>query len=248
MSSDSNLTCNFTVSSSLDIGVSFESANGGGSYGGQITVFTPATAGPVTTGLWDNDGNVFFTLYLTDNPDIYCVINSGSEPGSWVPYVTLGQESGLICEISSPQPVGENNYNYTLTVTQAGAQKAAVTATPAPQHAATMVLPAGGMQAWTRIMQGDSPVPDEINPGSPIVMAFARYSNGTLVAGGVYRSDSSTDYNIKFMWVFDSEGNQYPGWPIDVSDDEDFFSQSYTFSLTSNPQELYQLNIVERLL
>ncbi|SFV14212.1 MULTISPECIES: hypothetical protein [Pseudomonas] len=121
MTSTSNLTCNFTLSSSLALGVSFASDDGGASYGGQITVFTPATAGPVSTGLWDNDGNVFFTLYLTENPEVNCVINSGSEPGSWVPYITLGRESGLACQISSPQQVGENNYNYTLTVTQPAA-------------------------------------------------------------------------------------------------------------------------------
>ncbi|RMS74410.1 hypothetical protein ALP59_101610 [Pseudomonas savastanoi] len=245
MSSNANLTCNFTISSSLNVGVSFESDNGGGSYGGQITVFTPATVQPVTTGLWDNDGNVFFTLYLTDNPDISCVINSGSEPGSWVPYITSGQESGLTCEISSPQPAGENIYNYTLTVTQTSASTAASIADPKPKYVATLFLPVGGMQAWTQIMQGGSPVPDEINSGSPIVMAFARYSDGTVVAGGVYKSDSPTDYNIKFMWVFDGEGNQYPGWPIDVSDDEDFSTQSYIFSLTPDSEELYQLNIVD---
>jgi hypothetical protein len=248
MSSNSNLTCNFTISSSLSISVSFESDNGGGSYGGLITVFTPGTAGPVTTGLWDNDGNVFFTLYLSENPNISCVINSGSQPGSWVPYITLAQESGLSCEISSPQPDGENNYNYTLTVTQTGDQKAEVTAEQTPQHVASMVLPANGMQAWTKLMQGESPVPGEISSGSPIVMAFARYSDGTSVAGGVYKSDAPTDYNIKFMWVYDSEGNQYPGWPIDVSDEEDFLKASYTFSLTPDSKELYQLNIVEKAL
>lgn len=248
MSADSNLTCNFTISSNLSISVSFESENGGGSYGGLITVFTPATAGPVTTGLWDNDGNVFFTLYQSDNPDLNCVINSGSQPGSWEPYITLGRESGLHCEISSPQLIGEDTYNYTLTVTPIGNETAAATHEPAPQHVANLVLPAGGMQAWTRLMQGDSPVAKDINSGSPIVTASARYSDGTLVLGGVYKSDSPTDYNIKFMWVFDSQGNQYPGWPIDVSDEQDFLNQRYTFSLPPNSHELYRLNIVERAL
>lgn len=248
MSCDSNLTCNFTISSNLGISVSFESDNGGGSYGGLITVFTPGTAGPVTTGLWDNDGNVFFTLYQTDNPDLNCVINSGSQPGSWEPYITLARESGLLCEISSPQLIAENTYNYTLTVTQAGDETAPVTTEQTPQYVANLVLPAGGMQAWTRLMQGDSPVPDEINSGAPIVTAFARYPDGTRVLGGVYKSDSPSDYNIKFMWVFDSQGNQYPGWPIDVSDEQDFLNQRYTFSLAPHSQALYRLNIVEGVL
>jgi len=120
MPASASLTCNFSISSSLDIGVSFASDNGGGSYGGQISVFTPATAGPVTTGLWDSDGNVFFTLYLTDNPDINCVINSGSQPGTWEPYILVAQASGLDCEIGNPQGSGENRYDYTLSVTLAG--------------------------------------------------------------------------------------------------------------------------------
>ncbi|MDR0278731.1 MAG: hypothetical protein LBJ37_12680 [Paucimonas sp.] len=118
MAINSTLICNFTLSSPLDLNVSFVSNDGGASYGGQITIFTPVTAGPVTTGLWDNDGNVFFTLYLTENPEINCVVNSGSRSGSWDPYIVVARESGLTCQISDPQQVSENEYNYTLTVTQ----------------------------------------------------------------------------------------------------------------------------------
>jgi len=81
MSSTASLICNFTIAAEFSAGVSFRSADGGADYGGLITVYTPATAGPVTTGLWDSDGNVFFTIYDADNPALSCVINSGSIPG-----------------------------------------------------------------------------------------------------------------------------------------------------------------------
>jgi hypothetical protein len=113
-----------------------------------------------------------------------------------------------------------------------------------PAYTATMTLPKGGRQAWTLLMQGDAPVPDEINAGSPIVMASARFDDGTQVAGGVYKGQTPTEYNVKFMWVFDPDGNQYPGWPIDVSDDQDFLTTEYEFSLTDE-ETTYQLNIVE---
>lgn len=109
-----------------------------------------------------------------------------------------------------------------------------------------MLLPAGGKEAWTLIMQGNAAVPDEISVGSPVVMAWARFDDGTQVAGGVYKSDTPTDYNVKFMWVLDADGNQYPGWPIDVSDHEDFLNNGYLFSLTPDSDEVYLLNVVER--
>lgn len=112
------------------------------------------------------------------------------------------------------------------------------------QHVARMVLPAGGMEAWSQIMQGATPVPDEIDTGSPIVMAWAHFDDGTQVAGGVCKSDTPTDFNVKFMWVLDRNGNQYPGWPIDSSDNEDFHNTAYSFSLTDDG-EIYLLNIVE---
>ena len=115
-----------------------------------------------------------------------------------------------------------------------------------PKYVTDMVLPAGGKQAWTLIMRGETPVPDQINPGSPIVMANARFEDGTQVSGGVYKSDKPNEYNIKFMWVFDANGNQYPGWPIDVSDQEDFLNNAYLFSLDGGDEAEYRLNVVER--
>ncbi|HJR09290.1 MAG TPA: hypothetical protein VJ842_18670 [Pyrinomonadaceae bacterium] len=114
-----------------------------------------------------------------------------------------------------------------------------------PRYTADMILPKGAKQAWTDIMQGQATVPDEINTGSPIVMAQARFKDGTWVAGGVYKGENPTDYNVKFMWVFDANGNQYPGWPIDVSDDQDFLQTAYAFSLTEDVDDEYTLNIVE---
>jgi hypothetical protein len=116
-----------------------------------------------------------------------------------------------------------------------------------PKYSTNMILPKGGKQAWTNIMQGQAqpPVPDQLDTGSPIVMAHAVFDNGTWVAGGVIKGDNPTDYNIKFMWVFDINGNQYPGWPIDVSDNENFLQTGYSFSLTDGVDDEYMLNIVE---
>jgi hypothetical protein len=118
-------------------------------------------------------------------------------------------------------------------------------APPSALQTARMVLPSGGMNAWTQIMQGATPVSSEINTGSPIVMAWARFKDGTQVAGGVCKSDTPTDYNLKFMWVLDANGNLYPGWPIDVSDDEDFLGKAYSFSLTPDSEGTHLLKIVE---
>ena len=116
MAPPASLTCNFTISADFAVGVSFQSADNGASYGGLITVFTPATSGPVTTGLWDNDGNVFFTVYDAETPTLNCAINSGSTPGTWDPYVVVADESGLTCTLTGPQPAGDNSYDYTIAV------------------------------------------------------------------------------------------------------------------------------------
>lgn len=114
---DASLTCNFTIVSTLNLGVSFQSGDSGANYGGQITLSTQGMSAPVTTQLWDNDGNVFFTIYSFDAP-VSCMINSGSVPGGWTPYIEVATESGLTCTISPPQLTGENTYDFTLTVAQ----------------------------------------------------------------------------------------------------------------------------------
>ena len=118
------------------------------------------------------------------------------------------------------------------------------TATPTVQQVARLVLPTGGMETWTQIMQGAGPSTDSIDQGTPIVMAAARFDDGTQIVGGVYKS-GTPDYNVKFMWVFDANGNRCPGWPIDVSDDEDFRGRTYGFSLTPDGEETHVLNVVE---
>jgi hypothetical protein len=241
MTSSSSPTCNFTLQSALDLGVSFQSSYGGANWGGQITIFAPTGSGPVTTGLWDSDGNLFFTIYLSSDPSVSCTINSAADPVSSAPLVSVGSEAGLSCAIGGPVKNPDGSYNFTLSVSESGGLAKA----PGPRYVATMVLPHGGMKAWTEIMQGQAPVPNEINPGSPVVMAWARFDDGTQVAGGVYKWEAPSEYNVKFMWVLDASGNQYAGWPIDVSDDEDFYSTGYSFSLIPGGEADYLLNIVE---
>ncbi|MBP1639488.1 MAG: hypothetical protein H6Q17_1071 [Bacteroidetes bacterium] len=110
---------------------------------------------------------------------------------------------------------------------------------------ATMLLPANGKQYWTDLMQGKAPVAEEITVDSPIVMASALYTDGTFVIAGVLKSDAPTDYNIVFAWVYDKDGNKYPGWPIDLSDNEDFFINTISFSTNDSGEDDYLLVIKE---
>lgn len=119
-----SLTCNFTLKGvnlapDQDLGVSFQSDNGGNSWGGVITIFTPATSGVVTTGLWDTDGDVFFTIYVVPTQKELlpqsCTLNSGSIAGTWQPRVEVLAENGLMCSVQETgSDVGSNVYNYTL--------------------------------------------------------------------------------------------------------------------------------------
>ena len=101
------------------------------------------------------------------------------------------------------------------------------------EFTATMLLPKDGKQYWTDLMQGKTPVADSITVGSPIVLGTALFDDGTIVVGGVSKTKDPTDYNIVFMWVYDQDGTKYPGWPIDLSDSEDFFINSIAFSPSS---------------
>ncbi|QFY42068.1 hypothetical protein F6R98_05020 [Candidatus Methylospira mobilis] len=116
-----------------------------------------------------------------------------------------------------------------------------------PNYTAVMLLPKGGKQAWTDIMQGSTPVSNKIYTGTPIVMAISTaYADGTRVVGGVLKSENPTECNYKFMWAFDKNGNQCPFWPIDVGDHEDFYTSSLDFSLeVEGVEQEYLLNIVE---
>jgi hypothetical protein len=114
MTPEVSLICNFTITTSVDVGISFESDNGGGNYGGVITIFTPHQTGPIRTGLWDDDGNVYFTIHDTQDPSVSCTVNSGSISGSWDPYI-LVTDDGLTCIVSEPIRNGDM-YDYVLTV------------------------------------------------------------------------------------------------------------------------------------
>ena len=83
---------------------------------------------------------------------------------------------------------------------------------------ATMTLPAGAKEAWTGLMRGSASVAGSIEQNTPIVQAHAVFADGTQVVGGVLKSDTPAEYNIKFMWVFNTKGERHPGWPIDVGD------------------------------
>ncbi len=112
-----------------------------------------------------------------------------------------------------------------------------------PSYYATLLLPPDGKKVWTKLMEGSDSVPQEIATGSPIVQSYANYSDGTQAILGVLKSQTPKEYNSIFAWVFDAMGNQYAGWPIDLSDFEDFYVNEIIFSLYNNE---YILDIIEQ--
>ena len=112
---------------------------------------------------------------------------------------------------------------------------------------ATMTLPAGGKKHWTRIMQADEvpPAHKDARAGDPLVLSHAVFADGTLVIGGVCKGNEP-EFNPSFMWVFDRSGVRYPGWPIDLSDHEDFHTSGTEFAVDPSADEpAYELLIVE---
>lgn len=120
-----SLTCRFTLKGMNlapddALGVSYNSFERG--YGGVFSAFTPATAGPVTTGLWDSDGNVLFTVHLTSPgggspPPATCLVNSGSNPGHWVPLIHTSGD-GMTCNVvRTGFDARTNTCDYTLELT-----------------------------------------------------------------------------------------------------------------------------------
>ena len=103
-------------------------------------------------------------------------------------------------------------------------------------------LPAGGKTLYTKYMQGRLSAPKELNDESPIVASIAHFPNGVWVMGGVAKSGKS-EFNSIFMWAFRPDGSQYPGYPMDVSDMEDFLMNSMSFELDGCP---YELRVVEK--
>lgn len=110
----------------------------------------------------------------------------------------------------------------------------------------TLYLPKNGKEAWTEIMEGKATqLSEDVLEGNPIVMATAVFDDGFWVTGGVYKSDSPEEYNIKFIHVYTPDGQQIP-FLIDPSDHEDFRQKSYIFYLNELEEEEYVVKIKER--
>lgn len=116
------------------------------------------------------------------------------------------------------------------------------------RYTATLRLPKGGKQAWTDIMQANVKVSEEAYEYQPLVMATAKFKTGIMVASGVLKSNTPTEYNIKFCYTYSADGKliDSPYQPIDVSDHEDFLHNGYIFNLNDDESVEYVLNIVER--
>ena len=84
-------------------------------------------------------------------------------------------------------------------------------------------------------MAGNMPVSEDILENEPIVFATTTYDTGITVTGGVYKSSDPTSYNVKFLYVFDADGNRMP-FVLDPSDDEDFRESGRRFYLNREEQ------------
>jgi hypothetical protein len=113
------------------------------------------------------------------------------------------------------------------------------------KYIATMTLPKGAKESWSKLMSGEDQGPPQIAVGKPIVQAIAVFEDGTKVTGGVEKSATPSEYNLKFMRVFDARGDEHPS-AIDCSDEEDFRGSGYEFRLNDDePDDKYTLDIVE---
>ncbi|NER96710.1 MAG: hypothetical protein F6J86_23170 [Symploca sp. SIO1B1] len=90
------------------LGVSFESEDGGITYGGWFKGFSPIgislTPGlaPITTGFYDSDGDIVFKIYTGDSSaesSKYCVVRSQIDLNTDEPDPSVTRESGLTCNI-----------------------------------------------------------------------------------------------------------------------------------------------------
>lgn len=117
---------------------------------------------------------------------------------------------------------------------------------------AVMTLPKGGKQRMTRMMQAeiaDEPyeAPAEIPVGTPLAIYRAAFPDGVTVAMGV-RKGNSSDYNTIYAWVFDKDGLRFPGFPIDLSDHEDFGVSEIEFGVCEGEvedEDVYRLLVKE---
>ncbi len=111
----------------------------------------------------------------------------------------------------------------------------------------TLYLPKNGKEKWTKIMEGiSSDYVENVLTGQPIVMATAAFDDGFWVTGGVYKSETPEEYNIKFMNVYTPDGVQIP-FLIDPSDHEDFRDIEFIFYLNDDEVgDEYVVKIKER--
>ena len=141
MSIDLQLNSVFTLKAmtpGVNLGVVFHSDNGGASYGGAITIQTPGQSGPIATGLWDSDGDVFFDVVLLEGAaPASCTIDAASIPGSWTPYNRVAAQHGLQCTIvQTGNDPATNTYYFDLQVTVSSAADFAMTHATKPRAGA----------------------------------------------------------------------------------------------------------------
>lgn len=113
---------------------------------------------------------------------------------------------------------------------------------------ATIILPIDGKKKWTAYMQGEAKVSNNIYENQPIVMETAHFENGIKAAAGVLKSKTPEVFNVKFVYIFDQEGNLIynPSQPVDVSDHEDWHTGSIIFYLNEDESVEYKLTFTEK--
>ena len=113
---------------------------------------------------------------------------------------------------------------------------------------ATIILPFDGKNKWTALMQGDTKVSDAIYENQPIVMETTKFENGIAAVAGVLKSKTPDTFNMKFVYVFDEQGNliHEPYQPVDVSDHEDWHTKGINFILNDDESVEYQLTFEEK--
>jgi len=109
----------------LNLGVRFDSNESNTTYGGSLLVNGPVSVAPIVVGIWDGDGDVFFTLYDLQDGAVgesvsSLVIDAGAGGVPATPYVKVFSHSGLACDVvqTGGDPV-TNALKYTLTVSVA---------------------------------------------------------------------------------------------------------------------------------
>jgi hypothetical protein len=112
------------------------------------------------------------------------------------------------------------------------------------KHSATIHLPKGGRRYWTDVFRGTAPPDPSMAPGQVLVFASATFGDGTRAA--LWIESGPGGANSFGARVYDAKGAAYPGWPIDLSDAEDFEMKRISFDLREGAEDgEYLLEIVE---